>query len=318
MGTTRSAWMREPASRPSRRNCDGPRFRATLRCQPGNRITTEAARRVDLNPIGVGGHLAPLTILLRGGNVTVVTDAFSNVVLHPFYRCRPATKGKVSLTRSRVGLASARMAGMVDRPRRGRRSTSRVPTESVEFAAALACRNSCRRAESKSVALRPTLLFLVALTRWRIWNFRQAPTRVDLHFARTLGWRGAISHRNLPRTFQPGFRCLDRDGVRWLYWVARLPARHRSHSFNCIVAAAARSCQSSNAVRPRTRAVMTGGHPERSAGSTGAVGREFARRVLCSSPGNFEQKDHERLPKLCWTGPRASSRAADDRIFSGN
>jgi hypothetical protein len=203
-------------------------------------------------------------------------------------------------------LASVRTAGMADRPRRGRRSprrSSRVPTASVE---------------SKSVALRPRLLFLVALTGRRIWNFRQAPTRMNLLVGRTLGWRRAIGHRNLPRTFQTGFRCLARDGIRWLCWVARLPARHCSHSFNCIVAAAARSRQSSNAVRPGTRSVMTGGRAERSAGSTGAIGREFARRMLCPLAENVEQPDQERpLPKSCWVGPQASSRAADDRMFSG-
>jgi hypothetical protein len=164
---------------------------------------------------------------------------------------------------------SVRMAGRVDRPRRGRRyhrSSSCVATKSVGFAAALGCRNSgCtdsgRRAASKSIALRPTLLFAVALTWWRIWNFRQAPARVNLLVGRTLRWRRAIGHRNPPRTFEPGFRCLASDGLRWLFWVARLSARHRSHSFDYIItiAAAARSGQSSNAVRAGTRAAMIGG-----------------------------------------------------------
>jgi hypothetical protein len=229
-------------------------------------------------------------------------------------------KGEAHLTGSRVGSAPARIAGMID-PRRQdhgcRRVSSPVPANSAEFAIAPGHRNSCRRAESESAASRSTRLFLVALTGWRVWNFRQAPARVDLLLGRTFGWRGVKSHRNPPRTFQPSFRCLAGDGIRRLYWFLRLLAGHRSHSFNCAMVAA-RSRPSSNVVQPETRTAMTAGHSEPSAGSISAVGREFAQGLLCTSPGNVEHPDHRRpLTKLCRTGSQASSHAANDRTFLG-
>jgi hypothetical protein len=169
-------------------------------------------------------------------------------------------------------VASARMAGTAERPRRGRRYIAGVAAfrrrarrllrrlavetpanpQSVHIAACGASSAASRQADPY------VLSFLVALAGWRSWNFRQAPARVNLLVGRTLGWRRAISHRNLPRTFQPGFRGLAGNGIRRLFWLARLLARHRSHSFNHMVAAVARARQSYGAAwsssGPRTAA----------------------------------------------------------------
>lgn len=161
--------------------------------------------------------------------------------------------------------ASVRMAGRAKCPRRDRRyhcSSSRVPTKSV--AAAPGCRNACRPqgadiagcGASSSAASRQldlfVLLFPVALAGRRSWNLRQAPARVNLFVGRTLGWRGPIGHRDLSGTFQPDLRSSAGNGIRRLFWVARLLARHGSHSFDCRVVAAAQTRQSSNAVRRAT------------------------------------------------------------------
>jgi len=163
--------------------------------------------------------------------------------------------------------ASVRMAGLAEQPRRDRRyhrSGSRIPTKSVELAGALGWRNARRlqgadiagcQASASAASRQPdpfVLLFPVALAGRRSWNLRQAPARVNLLVGRTLGWRGAIGHRNLSGTFQPHLRGSAGDGIRRLFWVARLLARHGSHSFDCRVVAAAQTRQSSNAVRRAT------------------------------------------------------------------
>jgi hypothetical protein len=144
--------------------------------------------------------------------------------------------------------------GILHRPRPDRHQhcgSSRLPTSSVEFAAAVGRHGYSRSADIKSRAPRPTPLFPTALRR-RVWNFGQPTARVNLLVGRTLGRRRTISHRNLPSTFKPGCGCLARSGIRWRCLVGRLLSRHRFRSFNFILAATARPGQSPNPMRPRT------------------------------------------------------------------